>query len=173
MLLIGTCRPQKRKWLSSILVSALLLGAAIVPAAALGAREVEKVVSILERLSTETGKTVFYDEDAAQEWFEIDDESSQLIPAAGFSNTLWKEAFDRTMMGFIATISPAEMEKMMEEFADAIGEVAKMTPQQKQEALNALRAETGKFDAVRKRGAPYRDIVKPFDQRLRNISLRK
>lgn len=157
----------------AVIAAAFAFGLAATDTAALETREVEAVVTILERLSAETGKTVFFDEEAAQEWFEIDDESSQLIPAAGFTDASWKDAFDQTMAGFIATISPAELEKMMEEFADKLGEVAKMTTEQKQMVIEMLRAEMGNFDAIRERGAPYRSAVEPYAGRLKLLSRQK
>lgn len=163
-----------RKLLSrAVIAAAFAFGLAATDAAALETREVEAVVTILERLAAETGKTVFFDEEAAQEWFEIDDESSQLIPAAGFTEPSWKDAFDQTMAGFIATISPAELEKMMEEFADKLGEVAQMTPEEKQAVMEMLHAEMGNFDAIRERGARYRSAVEPYALRLRMLSLPK
>lgn len=151
----------------------LLFGLAVTTAAALETREAEAVVTILERLSAETGKTVFYDEEAAQEWFEIDDESSQRIPAAGFTQDSWKEAFDQTMMGFIASIPQAELEQMMEEFADKIGELGKMTAEQKQAATEMLRAQMGNFDTIREQGARYRGAVTPYTERLKLLSRQK
>ena len=139
-------------------------------ASALEKREAETVVTILERLSSETGKTVFYDEEAAQEWFEIDDESSQLIPAAGFSETSWKTAFDQTMTGFIASIPQAELQQMMEEFADKLGELGKMTPEQKKMATEMLQAQMGNFDIIREKGAPYRTVAAPYADRLKRLS---
>lgn len=164
-----------RRLLSRVVIAAAFaFGLAATDAAALETREVEAVVTILERLAAETGKTVFFDEESAQEWFEIDDESSQpIIPAAGFTEPSWKDAFDQTMTGFIATISPDELEKMMEELADKLGEVAQMTPEEKQEVTEMLHAEMGKFDAIRERGAPYRSAVEPYAMRLRILSLPK
>lgn len=157
------------------IISAFAFACAIAlsPARALETREVEAVVTVLEQLASETGDTVYYDEDAAEEWFEIDEDTSRLIPAAGFSRASWKTAFDRTMTGFIATIPRAEMELMMEEFTDRLGEIAKMTPEQKEEANAMLRAEMGTFEAVRARGAPYRGTVAPYAQRLRKLSLHR
>ncbi|KAB2680899.1 hypothetical protein [Brucella pseudintermedia] len=154
----------------SAVAAAIALGLSATSAAALEKREAEAVVAILERLSSETGKTVFYDEDAAQEWFEIDDESSQLIPAAGFSETRWKAAFDQTMTGFIASIPQAELEQLMEEFADKLGELGKMTPEQKKAATEMLRAQMGNFDVIREKGAPYRNVAAPYADRLKRLS---
>lgn len=164
-----------RKWglLSALLLPVFILAQAPAPAVALDAREAEKVVTVLEKLASKKGGSVYYDEDAAEEWYQIDAESSRLIPAAGFSQKGWKQAFDQTMTGFIASIPQAELEQTVAEFIDRISEAAKMTPQQKQEARAAFREEMGKFDAIRERGARYQDIVKPFGQRLREISLRK
>ncbi|MGI6852560.1 hypothetical protein [Mesorhizobium sp. 1B3] len=138
---------------------------------ALDARDVQAVVTVLEKLASETGDTIYYDEEAAEEWFEIDDESSQLIPAAGFTRASWKEAFDQTMTGFIATIPNAEFEQMMEDFINKIAEMARMTPEQKQSAVDGLHAERGKFDAIRNRGAEYKAVVIPYAERLRKIAI--
>lgn len=152
------------------IAAAIAFGLSVTGTAALEMREAEAVVTILERLSSETGKTVFYDEDAAQEWFEVDDESSRLIPAAGFSEAGWKAAFDQTMTGFIASIPQAELERMMEEFADKLGELGRMTPEQKQAATEMLRAQMGNFDAIRAEGAQYSDTVAPYAARLKRLS---
>lgn len=173
MLLIDTTTLKKGKVAAALLLSAGLLGFSAGTAAALNTRDAQAVVTVLEKLAAETGGSVYYDEDAAQEWFEIDDESSQLIPAAGFTQSSWKEAFDQTMTGFIATIPQVELEQMINVFMEKIGELGKMTPQQKQEAAEALHAEMGKFDAIREAGARYQDIVSPYAQRLRKISLQK
>ena len=158
-------------------LAALLLAAGValqaLPAAALDGREAGQVVAILEKLAAETGDGVYFDEEAAEEWFEIDEESSRLISGAGFTRATWKTAFDRTMTGFIASIPQAEMEKMMEDFMDAIGEVAKMTPGQKEEAMEMLRAEKGNLDSIRARGAEYREPVGPYVSRLRKVALHK
>lgn len=156
---------------TATVLSSLIYYLAAQPAMALDTREVQAVVAVLEQLASETGDTVYYDDEAAEEWFEIDDESSQLIPAAGFTRASWKEAFDQTMTGFIASIPDAEFEQMMEEFIDKIAEIARMTPEQKQAAAEGLRAERGKFDAVRKQGAEYRAIVIPYAERLRKIAM--
>lgn len=167
----GLCRG--RISLTAAMLSALIYYFLVGTAGALDARDVQAIVTVLEKLASETGDTVYYDDEAAEEWFDIDDESSQLIPAAGFTRASWKEAFDQTMTGFIATIPNAEFEQMMEDFIDKIAEMARMTPEQKQEATDALRAERGHFDAIRERGAKYKDAVIPYAQRLRKIALQE
>lgn len=158
-------------------LAALLVTAGValhaLPTSALDSQEAGQVVTILERLVTETGGSVYFDEEAAEEWFQIDDETSRLIPAAGFTRTAWKTAFDQTMTGFIASIPQAEMEQMMEDFMDKIGEVAKMTPQQQEEAMELVRAEKGKFDGIRARGAEYQDFVSSYTFRLRKITFHR
>lgn len=77
------------------------------------------------------------------------------------------------MTGFIASIPQAEMEQMMEDFMDKIGEVAKMTPQQMEEAMALLRAEKTNFNGIRARGAEYRELVSPYIPRLRNITVQR
>lgn len=149
---------------------ALVSTVAVPEARALDAREVEAVVTVLEKLASETGRSVFHDEDAAEEWFELDDESSRIIPAAGFSRETWKTAFDSTMTGFIASIPEAEFERMFGEFVDRIAEAGRLTAQQKQEAASILRAEMGWLDTFREQGARYEAVVGPFGGRLRRLT---
>ncbi|QYM71704.1 hypothetical protein K1X45_09030 [Pseudochrobactrum sp. Wa41.01b-1] len=156
---------------------ALLLAAGValqaVPAAALDSREAGQVVTILEKLVVETGSTVYYDEEAAEEWFQIDDETSGLIAAAGFTRATWKTAFDQTLTGFIASVPEAELEKLMDDFINQFGEATKMTPEQKAEAASLMGAEMGHFDGIRAKGAQYQDFVTPYAPRLRKITFQK
>jgi len=151
------------------LVLVFAISLAVPAAGALERREIEAVVGVLEKLTSETGNTVYYDEDAAEEWFETDEEMSELIPAAGFSRRSWKAAFDQTITGFIASVPEAEFDEMIEEFIDKVAEAGKLTPEQKREAAIALRAEMGRLDEVREQGAPYRDLVVPYGPRLRKL----
>jgi len=151
------------------LVLVFAISLAIPAAEALERREIEAVVGVLEKLTSETGNTVYYDEDAAEEWFKTDEEMSELIPAAGFSRRSWKAAFDQTITGFIASVPEAEFDEMIEEFIDKVAEAGKLTPEQKREAAIALRAEMGRLDEVREQGAPYRDLVVPYGPRLRKL----
>ncbi|KRE07144.1 hypothetical protein ASE63_23140 [Bosea sp. Root381] len=152
------------------LVAALAFAFVPTGAAALDMRKAGTVVTILERLSVESGKTVYFDEEAAAEWFEIDEEASRLIPASGFTRTSWKDAFDQTMAGFIAAIPPVELETMIDEFATRLGEAAKMTTAQKQAAREMLRAHAQALDNVRKRGEQYRDAMLPYVARMKKLS---
>ncbi|PJR92489.1 hypothetical protein CN878_23690 [Ochrobactrum sp. 695/2009] len=158
-------------------VVALLLTAGVslqsLPAAALDDREAGQVVTILEKLVVESGSTVYYDEEAAEEWFQIDEGTTGLIAAAGFTRTTWKTAFDQTMTGFIASIPEAELEKLMDDFINQFGEATKMTPEQKAEAASLMGAEMGHFDGIRAKGAQYQDFVGPYAPRLRKITFQK
>ena len=153
----------------SYLAALVATGLFATPTWALESREVRTVVTVLEQLASETGSDVFYDEEAADEWYQVDDETSRFIPAAGFSRVSWKEAFDQTMTGFIASIPKAELDQMIETFASRIGEIAQMTPEQKEEAMTALREHMGKFDEIRQRGEPYQHVVAPYASRLRKL----
>ncbi|WP_353186826.1 hypothetical protein [Bosea sp. (in: a-proteobacteria)] len=153
----------------AVLAAICAFALSVAAAAALETREVEAVVTILERLSVETGRTVFYDERAAREWFEIDAESSRLIPAAGFGEASWKSAFDRTMTGFLAAIPQPELERMTRDFSDRLG---KMTPEHRQMATAMLREQVKHIDALREQGERYRPMVAPYAARLRLLSRR-
>lgn len=163
-----------RKLLYKVAIAAAFtFGLTIGNADALNAREAESVVTILEQLAADTEKTVFYDDDAASEWLEIDSESSRLIPAAGFSEDSWQRAFDETMTGFIASIPRAEMERMMREFAGKLGELGQMTPELKQEVAEMLQEQMSTIDAIREQGARYQTIVAPYVERLRVLSFQQ
>ncbi|WP_449257495.1 hypothetical protein [Bosea sp. (in: a-proteobacteria)] len=153
----------------AVLAAICAFALSVAAAAALETREVEAVVTILERLSVETGRTVFYDERAAREWFEIDAESSRLIPAAGFGEASWKSAFDRTMTGFLAAIPQPELERMTRDFSGRLG---KMTPEHRQMATAMLREQVKHIDALREQGERYRPMVAPYAARLRLLSRR-
>lgn len=155
------------------LVAALALSLAPSRADALERREVEAVVTILERLSAATGKTVFFDEEAAREWFEIDEGTSRLIPASGFTGASWKDAFDQTMAGFISAIPPAELEAMVDDFAAKLDEARKMTPGQRQVVKELLHEQMRGQQEIRDNGMPYRGVVSPYFARIKSISLKK
>lgn len=177
MLLSRKIRYVKAKASRLVKHVALILAASVtlhaLPAAALDAREAGQVVTILEKLVAETGSTVYYDEEAAEEWFQIDDETTGLIAAAGFTRASWKTAFDQTMTGFIASIPEAELKKLMEDFINQFGEATKMTPEQRAEAARLMDADMGKFDGIRAKGAKYKAYVTPYSPRLRKISFQR
>jgi hypothetical protein len=170
MFLIGTERRKNSKLVTILFVAGALFGVAAETAEALDAREAQAVVTVLERLVEETGGSVFYDEDAAQDWFEADDGSSRYIQAAGFSEDSWKTAFDQTMMGFIASIPRPEVEQMMESLAYRIGEISDMSAEQKQAANEMLRTQKEKMEVVRQQGAQYAVIVAPHAVRLKLLT---
>lgn len=176
MLLSRKIRYVKAKASRLVKHVALILAASVtlhsLPAAALDVREAGQVVMILEMLVAETGSTVFYDDEAADDWFQTDEGSSGLIPAAGFTRASWKTAFDQTMTGFIASIPQSELEQLMEGFINQFGEVTKMTPEQKAETARLMGAEMGKFDSIRAKGSKYKTYVTPYAPRLRKISFR-
>ena len=170
MFVIGTERRKNARLVAILLVTGVLVGVSARTAEALDAREAQAVVTVLERLVDETGGSVFYDEDAAQDWFEADDDSSRHIQAAGFSEDTWKTAFDQTMMGFIASVPKRELDEMMEKFADRIGELSDMSAEQKKAANEMLRTQKEKIEVVREQGAQYAVIVAPHAVRLKLLT---
>ncbi|MEO9337798.1 hypothetical protein ABFT80_10185 [Mesorhizobium sp. SB112] len=164
-----------RGWLltSTLTVFMAASGFLVTPAAALSVREAQAVVVVLEELTSETGDTVYYDEEAAEEWYQIDDETSQRIAAAGFTRETWKDAFDQTMLGFLASIPSSEFDQMFEEFVQKIDALVELTDEQKQEATNAWRDQTNSFEQFRKRGAKYAAVVSPYESRLRKLAFQR
>lgn len=162
-----------RRLVLTVALSGLTYGMSTSAAMALSSTEAGTVVAVLEQLAAETGETVFYDEEAADEWFDMDAESSQHIAGAGFTRQSWKLAFDATMTGFIASIPEREFDQITEDFVTKIGEIAQMTESQKQEAMDALRAEFGKLHEVRNAGVAHISAVGPHMQRLRRVVLQR
>lgn len=165
--------PGRRGLASTLTVFMAAFGFLATPAAALSVREAQAVVVVLEELTSETGDTVYYDEEAAEEWYQIDDETSQRIAEAGFTRETWKDAFDQTMLGFLASIPSSEFDQMFEEFVQKIDAMVELTDEQKQEATNAWRAQTKTLVELRRRGTQYAGTVSPYMSRLRKLTFQR
>ncbi|MDW6022633.1 hypothetical protein SAZ10_12795 [Mesorhizobium sp. BAC0120] len=156
---------------------ALLAFAAILlflpPTAALENAEVEAVVTILEALSPERGEQVYYDEDAAGDWFDFDAETDARIPAAGFSRESWQRAYDETLKGLMATIPDAEFDAIFAGSESRINASPALDETQKRQMIEDWREELGKARALRASGSQFREVVSPFASRLQRLSPRQ
>lgn len=133
-------------------------------ALAFGARDVERVVGLLEYLADELGD-IAYDEEAADDWYDEDNGYEARIAAAGYTRDSWRTALDRTVKGYFASMSEAEVE---ETFAAALGieDLENFSEEQKQamrELLDEMRAKLARWRAE---GARDAELVRPYADRI-------
>lgn len=155
-----------------------LLGLAITVAAffhithalALDGPAVAAVTEILEELAPERGESVYYDDQAAADWLEFDEESSGLIAAAGFSPQAWRAAYDSTLKGLIALIPQDEFDAVQAGAEEKIVAVPGLTDEQKREMIADWRTHAEQLRALRAEGAAYARTVQPFEARLRTLA---
>lgn len=139
-------------------------------ALAFGSGDVAVAVDLLERLSPARGESVYYDEDAAADWYEFDQEESALIPAAGFSAESWRETYDNTLKGLIALIPQAEYEAIHAGIDEKVASIPGLTDEQKRDMIADWREHVARFDALREEGETYAQTVRPFSARLRLLT---
>ncbi|WP_148916923.1 hypothetical protein [Neoaquamicrobium microcysteis] len=137
-------------------------------ASALSSSEAGSVVEVLERLVEEHGEPVYYDEEAADEWFELDTEA--LIPAAGFSRESWRKAYGNSLKGLMASVPEAEFEAVFAGLEDNVTSIQGLTAEQKREAVSDLRAHVDRARALRAEGASHVDALAPYAERLRALT---
>ena len=140
------------------------------PATALTSSEAASVVDLIEALQPQFGPFA-YDEEIVAEWFERDAEASGLITAAGFTEESWKSAVGETMRGFLAVVSEAELQGVFEELKTGIRRLGQLNDAQKEEAIASLDEEFEKMLAMRVEGGRFADVVRPLEERLREVVL--
>lgn len=140
------------------------------PATALTSSEAASVVDLIEALQPQFGPFA-YDEEIVAEWFERDAEASGLITAAGFTEESWKAAVGETMRGFLAVVSEAELQGVFEELKTGIRKLGQLNDTQKEEAIESLDEEFEKMLAMRVEGGRFADVVRPLEERLREVVL--
>lgn len=136
-------------------------------AGAFGTADVEKVVGVLEQLGADLGKLA-YDDEAAAAWFEEDGYGAERIPAAGFTAQSWGEHADRTMKGFFATFTQADMDGLFARFAAV--ENRTDIPEDRKAAIREILAD-GKAALARwqAEGAADAETVRPYATRIRAL----
>lgn len=155
-------------------VVALALGFAgflhVSHALAFGSGDVAIVADILGELSPSRGEAVYYDGEAAYDWYEFDQEEDGLIPAAGFSRESWREAYDKTLKGLIALIPPAEFDAIHKGLGQRVNALQGLTPEARQEMIDEMRKLVDGLRALRVEGQAYAEQVRPFAGRLRELA---
>ncbi|MDQ0509610.1 hypothetical protein [Ancylobacter amanitiformis] len=159
-----------RRLAHTLPLAGLLAGMVALPALALDTRQAERVVAVLEELHEETGDTVYFDEQAALEWYERDERSSRHIAAAGFDRQSWKEAFDETLTGFLAAVPQADIDRMFAAFEDHLAATPQLTAREKRQAASIWEAQRSKLRSIRADGAQHATLVAPYVGRLKQIA---
>lgn len=154
-------------------VRMLIMAACILvtlPAFALDRQKAEAVVAVLEELSPARGEAVYYDDEAAADWFEFDQESDGLIITAGFTEESWEMSYEHTMKGFMATIPEIEFLSAYDGFEVKISAIPGLTDVQKREAMTEWQAQIERAKGYRSEGTLYVHAVRDLAERLRALS---
>lgn len=138
-------------------------------ALALGNGDVAVVVDVLEELSPARGEGIYYDEEAADDWYEFDQDESGLIPAAGFSRDAWRDTYDKTLKGLIALIPSAEFDAIHEGLKERIDALQGLGERERRELAGEMMERRAALQALRAEGEPYVEAVRPFSRRLRAL----
>ncbi|MEO3386835.1 hypothetical protein [Mesorhizobium sp. CAU 1741] len=139
-------------------------------ALAFGSGDVAIVADILEELSPSRGEAIYYDGEAADDWYEFDAEQDGLIAAAGFSRETWREAYDNTLKGLIALIPPEEFEAIHDGLGERLSSIQGLSEDEKRAMVDDMRKLVDGLRALRSEGAAHADAVQPFAARLRNLA---
>lgn len=138
-------------------------------AVALESREAAIVADVLETLASERGEPVYYDEEAADDWYEFDADGDGLIPAAGFTRESWQVAYEQTLKGLIALTPQSEFDAMFGNVEEKVAALQGLTAEQKRELAGDFMAEAERVQAYRAEGAAFAEAVRPVAGRLRAL----
>lgn len=136
-------------------------------ASAFGTTDAEKVVVVLEQLGADLGDLA-YDDESAAAWFEEDGYGVGRIPTAGFTEQSWQEQADRTMKGYFATLTQADLDAVFARF-EAV-ETRTDIPEDQKAAIREIFAD-GKAMIARwqAEGAADAEAVRPYAPRIRAL----
>lgn len=151
-----------------IMIRILLLGlVALVPLAqpayGLEQSDAETVVSLLETLAYERGEPVYMD--AADDWYEFDEEHSGLIAGAGFSLESWRRAYDETLLGYAGGIPESDIDQHIEAARTSLAE-STLTEDQKQMILEDVIHQMEQVRSAIRLGQQFTVAVAPVRDRL-------
>jgi hypothetical protein len=138
-------------------------------ALALGNGDVAVVAELLEELSPERGESIYYDEEAADDWYEYDQENEGLIAAAGLSRGEWRDTYDKVLKGLIALIPSAEFDAIHSGLKERVDALQGLSEQEKQRLMQEMMSRQQTMKALRSEGEAYVDAVRPFSRRLRAL----
>lgn len=149
--------------MKTIIIAGLLGLGLCGPAVALEQGEAEAVVRILETLAYERGEAVYMD--AADDWFEFDQNGYGLIAGAGFSLESWTRAYDETLLGFAGGIAQAEIDAQIAQ-AEAGVAASPLSAEQKEMILADFMTQMAEVREATIEGQQYAAIVAPVRGRL-------
>lgn len=150
---------------SAVLLSALALAMFLsTPARSLSPGDVERVVGVMEQLAGDLGDLA-YDEEAADIWYDEDAAFERRIAAAGFSRQTWRDALDRTVKGYLATLDQARIDAAL---VPALNFEARadLSEAQREAAREMIAEWRAKMTDWRREGADDAKLVRPFASRI-------
>lgn len=156
-----------RDHVTTLLFAALALLFLPNGAAALDSRQAVRVVETMEALREDFGD-LYYDETAADHWYEEDEFGEGRIRAAGFTRDQWRTAMDATMAGFYASMDRAEVEAI---FATMTTFEARtdFAAEQKEAMRQIVREARERMARYRSSGAVHARIVAPLAPRIKAV----
>ena len=150
---------------TAVLFAALALAMFLsTPARSLSPADVERVVHVMEQLEEDLGDLA-YDEEAADIWYEEDAAFEGRIAAAGFSRQAWRDAVDRTVKGYLATLDQARIDAALAPMPDFEAR-SDLSEAQKSAAREMMAMLSAKMAGWRKEGAADAPVVRPFASRI-------
>lgn len=132
-----------------------------VPAFALDADTAATVVTIMEKISAESGEDIYYG--AGEAFLELDYNGH--IAAAGFSNTAWVTVFDEVVTGYMATIPQEEFDALFRDVVVMLEE-SSLSDEQKAELRQDIVLHIAEAQRARQSGGAHAQAVLPFVSRL-------
>lgn len=138
-------------------------------ALALGHGDVVVVAELLEQLSPERGEAIYYDEQAADDWYEYDQENGGLIEAAGFGQDDWRDSYNKVLKGLIALIPASEFDAVHAGVKERVDALQGISDEDKRQLMDEMMERKAMMQALRSEGAAYVDAVRPFSRRLRAL----
>lgn len=144
----------------TIVAFAMLAGFAV-PVVALDTNRVGTVVTIMEKISEESGEDIYYG--AGDVFLELD--YNGYIAAAGFGEADWIATFDEVVTGYMATIPQDEFDAMFRDVV-AMLEASALSDEQKAELRQDMVLHIAEAQRARESGMVHAQAVLPFADRL-------
>lgn len=139
-------------------------------ALAFSSREAGTITSILEKLVPESGQSVYFDEEAADEWYEFDVGESDHIAAAGLTRSGWRDAYGKTLKGFVALMPEEDVRALADGLPEKVAQISGLNDAQRAEVLATMEEGVERLLVIRQDGSAYANAVRPFEARLRRLT---
>ena len=149
------------KFFKQMLAAFAALAGFAMPVAALDANRVGTVVTIMEKISEESGEDIYYG--AGDAFLELD--YNGYIAAAGFGEADWITTFDEVVTGYMATIPQDEFDALFRDVV-AMLEASSLSDEQKAELRQDMVLHIAEAQRARESGMVHAQAVLPFADRL-------